>query len=234
MSDLGYQGTERPGDNAGAFNAQAFLIQQFINRMNIGTLVRVQKVTNSGGLSPVGFVDVLPLVNQLAGDDSPVPHAVVHELVYFRLQGGGDAVILDPKVGDIGIAVFADRDISSVKASKGAANPGSGRRNDMADGMYFGGVLNGTPTQYVRFSSTGVEVVSPTKITLKAPVTQIDSALIALNGNIAQTAGTGTGTASFVGPITVVNDVTAGAISLQTHKHTGVQSGGSNTGGPTP
>lgn len=36
------------------------------------------------------------------------------------------------------------------------------------------------------------------------------------------------------GKITTTGDVKAGTISLQTHKHTGVSTGGSNTGNPTP
>jgi hypothetical protein len=51
--------------------------------------------------------------------------------------------------------VICDRDSSAVKASKDIANPGSYRRFDLADGMYFGGFLNGTPDQYVRFFDTG-------------------------------------------------------------------------------
>ena len=231
MSDLGYQGTQRPSDNAGDFNAQKFLIEQLLNLMNIGTLVKVTAVTNSGGLSPVGFVDVQPLVNQLAGDGTQVPHAEVYGMPYFRLQGGADAIILDPKVGDVGIAVFADRDISSVKANKAQANPGSGRRNDMADGLYFGGVLNGTPTQFIRFSGAGIELVSPTKISMNAPITEINSALIALNGNIVQTAGSGSGAASLVGPVTVTNDLTAEGKSVAHHVHVSAGAG-SNTSQP--
>ena len=94
-----------------------FLISQALNRVSTATLVKVVSVTNAGGLSPVGFVDVQPLVNQLDGAGNAVPHGVLHRLPYFRLQGGADAVILDPKVGDIGMAAFANRDISLVKTS---------------------------------------------------------------------------------------------------------------------
>jgi hypothetical protein len=40
---------------------------------------------------------------------------------YFRVQGGADAIIIDPKVGDLGIAVFCSRDITGVKRSKEAS-----------------------------------------------------------------------------------------------------------------
>jgi hypothetical protein len=98
----------------------------------------------------------------------------------MRLQGGTNAVILDPKVDDIGIAVFASRDISSVIANKGPANPGSRRMHSMADGLYIGGVLNGTPEQYVQFSDAGITLSSPNAITLQAPAVTIDASAVVI------------------------------------------------------
>lgn len=240
--DLGYQGTQQPGDNQGDYNAQTFLAQSLINRVSSCTLVSIVAVTNAGGLSPVGFVDVQPLVNQLDGSRNAVPHGVVHNLPYFRLQGGTDAIIIDPKVGDIGIAVFASHDISSVKATKAQANPGSMRRFDMADGLYVGGVLNGVPTQYVRFDGTGVEIVSPNKITLTAPIVRINasgnvlvtSPTIGLAGDLAQTTGPGSGHSTMQGPLVVATEVTAATTPLHNHAHTGVTTGGGTSGGPVP
>jgi hypothetical protein len=50
---------------------------------------------------------------------------------------------------------------------------------DWADGVYMGGVpLGKTPSQYIRFAAGLVEVVSPTKITLRAPTVEIDAATL--------------------------------------------------------
>jgi hypothetical protein len=174
MSD-GFKGAQTPESGVSDFSVMSFVINQILNRANTSTLVQVKAVTNSGGLSAVGYVDIQPLVSQLDGDGNAVPHGVVYHVPYFRLQGGTDAVIIDPKVGDTGIAVFADHDISSVKANKGEALPGSMRRFDMADGLYQGGFLNGIPNQYVQFTSGGINVVSPTKITCTAPVVEVDA-----------------------------------------------------------
>jgi hypothetical protein len=194
-------------------------------------LVKVVKCSNSGGVSAVGTVDVQPLVNQVDRDGNATPHGIVYGLPYFRAQGGANAVIIDPVAGDIGVAVFCDRDISTVKATKAQANPGSRRRNDWADGLYFGGFLNGTPSQFVEFSSAGITITSTSNVTINAPGTiTLSAPQIALNGAVSQTAGTAGGTVSLVGPVNVVNDVTAGTISLKNHLHTGVQTGGSNTG----
>lgn len=171
----GYRGARDLAAESNEFNALSFLITQIVNRVSTATIVQVQKVTNSGGLAPVGFVDVLPLVAQVDSNGQPMPHGVVHNVPYTRIQGGTDAIILDPKPGDLGIALFADRDISSVKANKSAALPGSRRRYDMADAMYIGGLLNGAPQQYVQFTASGINVVSPSKITCQAPTVEVDA-----------------------------------------------------------
>lgn len=215
----------------------AFLFQMFMGKVRTATLVKVVSVTNSGGLSPVGTVDVQPLVNQVDSAQNGTSHGQVHELPYLRLQGGTNAIVMDPKIGDIGLAVFADRDISSVKATKARANPGSKRRFDMADGLYIGGFLNGTPTQVVQFTDTGINVISPGTVTVQAatavgitaPVINLNGAIV-LNGPVSSGTGAGAGPMNITGPITVTNDVTAGGKSLKTHTHP--QSGGGNTGAP--
>lgn len=198
-----YQDVLGPAAQSGQFNAQAFLVAQMIGRVNTATPVKVVAVTNAGDVSPAGFVDVQPLINQIDGAGNSKPHGVLHQLPYFRLQGGANAVILDPQVGDIGIAVFADCDISGVTKAKKQVNPGSERRFDMADGLYIGGVLNGTPVQYLQFTASGINIVSPTKVTITAPETDIIGAL-------------------------KNNGVNVGS----THAHSGVSTGGSNTSGP--
>lgn len=264
MNEDGYSGQQTPSDTNGEYNAIRAIVMAGISRVNTSSEVKVVAVTNSGGLSPVGFVDVQPLVNQVDGSGKATPHGILHRLPYFRLQGGTDAVILDPKVGDIGIAIFADHDISAVNNTKAQANPGSGRRFDMADGMYIGGVLNGTPEQYVQFNTSGITIHSPTKITLSAPdiefnadnsikstattiastastsitdtapLATTDAPLIVLDGALQQGLGGNAGTAHMKGPLQVDTEVTAQTTPLHTHVHTGVTTGSSNTGGPTP
>lgn len=225
MSDnaAGYAGTDNAFSAGSDFTAQAFLVAQIVARIAGATLVQVKAVTNAGTLAAVGFVDVQPMVNMIDGLGNATPHGTIFHLPYFRLQGGTDAIVIDPKVGDIGIAVFADRDISSVKATRQVANPGSRRQNDMADGLYIGGVLNGLPVQYILYSANGVAVVSPTAVLVQAPAIGLDASngltittpTLTVNGNIAAT-----GTLTSNG-----HDVSS------THRHTAV-TGGTGTSGP--
>jgi hypothetical protein len=172
---LGYAGFQRPGDSGSEYNAISALIWNSLSKIAGATLVQVKLVTNDDEDSSVGFVDVLPLINQVDGAGNAFQHDVVHGLPYFRLQGGTNAVILDPQVGDIGLAVFADRDISSVIENRAniatngkPVNPGSSRISDWADGLYIGGFLNGTPVQYVQFNSDGITVKTPNSVNINA------------------------------------------------------------------
>ena len=160
MITPGYTGPQDPFTATNPYNAYAFLIQQITGRMATVALVSVQSVT-PGGEGPVGTVSVQPLVGQIDGQGNVTAHGVIGNVPYFRMQGGASAVIMDPKPGDIGFAVFCSRDISSVKATKKAAGPSSRRQYDWADALYVGGVLNGAPTQYIEFTDTGIKIVSP-------------------------------------------------------------------------
>lgn len=243
-------GQQKPSSTWGEFNNMSFMVQQALSKMQTATLVRIEKCTNSGGLSPVGFVDVTPLVNQLDGAGKPTPHTTIFNLPYFRLQGGANGIIIDPQKGDIGVCVFASRDLSKVKATKKQSNPGSFRQYNFADGLYLGGMLNGTPSQYIQFSNDGIRIHSPTKIKLDAPAILLEAGTIEINGSTSTTITTptftvngatvlngtisqaGGGDASFSGSMTVAGDVTAQGTSVHTHKHGGVVAGGAQTGIP--
>ncbi len=215
MSTNGYVGTQTANTRTNQFNAMSYIIEQMLNGRNHADLVKVVAVRSAGEVAEVGFVDVQILVNQIDGDGKSWPHGIVNNVPYMRLQGGTNAVIIDPQVNDIGMCVFADRDISAVKSTRDAANPGSMRRADIADGMYIGGFLNAAPQQYMRFTAAGIEVVSPTQIKLVSPDIVFDGPV------------TGTDGAVFAA------DVVGHGTSLHTHTHGGIVRGGAQTDGPT-
>ncbi|WP_257829162.1 Gp138 family membrane-puncturing spike protein [Burkholderia glumae] len=247
-NQIGVPGLADANSPAGDFNAQSFLIWQILRQISGARLVKVMSVTSAGDVAPVGFVDVQPLVNQLDGSDQAVPHGTIYHLPFFRLQGGANAVIIDPQVGDIGVAVIEDRDISSAKENRGFANPGSKRIFDMADGLYIGGFLNGAPQQIVQFNAAGITISSPTQIRLAAPTIVIQATqtvgitagqeitnsapIVEVDGQMTQGEGPLGGNASMQGPLFVQQDVTAAGTSLHSHTHPGVQPGDGNTGAP--
>lgn len=160
MSDAGYVGEMNTHSFGSDFAAISFIVDQLVSRNAHVTWAKVVSVTGGGvGASPV--VSVQPLANMLNGQGQPTPHGVLYGLPAVRWQGGASAIIMDPTPGDIGLVLFADRDMSSVKATKAQANPGSRRRFDMADGVYLGGILNTAPTQYIQMTPAGINIVAP-------------------------------------------------------------------------
>jgi len=223
----GYRGALNPNNTSSEFNERDFHTRQILAMSAFGTLCRVVKVTNNGGLSPVGLIDVIPMVLQRDGFGNPVDNNVIHDVPYMRIQGGTRAVIIDPAVGDIGYVAFADKDISKVKATRADALPGSERRNDHADGVWLGGVLNGAPTSFLRMQGDDIYMQCPGNFAIQAggqfSVTAADVSLTATDGS-----------AEMTGNLNVNGEVSANSIPLTTHKHTGIQPGSGTSGGPTP
>lgn len=187
---------------------------------------------HGGGVAIIGTVDCKPLVKIMCASGQTAEYPELNNLPFMRYQGGANAVICDPQVGDIGIAVFASRDISAVKRARGAAPCGSLRRFSLSDGMYIGAILDGIPSQYIHLDTAGITILSPKKITFDAPEVVIDSPVIKVTGNFAQTGTKGQGS-SFTGGIqNTGGDITSDGISLTTHKHKDVEPGSGNSGEP--
>ncbi|RKS87343.1 hypothetical protein DES39_0564 [Orbus hercynius] len=233
------------------------LISQALKNNSFIQLVKVVAV-NIANLT----VDIKPLLLGETTDGEIIESSVIYNVKYMRIQSGSSAIIIDPTAGDIGLVSVCDRDISIIKETKTFATPGSGRIHSLSDSIYLGGVLNRTPTQYVKFTADGIEIYSPTKITATAPsvtancddltanVTNstkltsntvditadisvsISSPRIALNGSLTASPLNGSGTATINMPLNSTEEITANGIALSTHTHSGVQSGGDSTGGP--
>lgn len=155
----GIVGQVGQNDGASEDNVINALIRAQLARMGTMKLVKIKAVTSAGEKAIAGMVDVQPLVNLVDGIlGSSMEQGTIYSIPYFRMQGGKNAFIMDPVVGDIGFAVISDRDISAVKEKKDVANPGSARRFSPADSIYVGGILNDVPDQYITFTSTGIKV----------------------------------------------------------------------------
>jgi phage baseplate assembly protein gpV len=217
-----------------------YLLTAALSGLRTSMPVKVLSVTNEGDVSPIGYVDVQPLVSAVDGSGTPWEHGTIYNVPYMRLQAGSNGIIMDPAVGDIGIASVCDRDISTVKNTGEISAPGSNRKNDMSDMIYLMSVIGAAPTQYVQFNGNGITVHSPTKVIIDAPEVDvnasttctINSPSIVLNGAVTQGHGSNAGNASFGGTMTVTGDVTANGTSVHTHKHGGVQPGSGQTGTP--
>ncbi|WP_227658621.1 Gp138 family membrane-puncturing spike protein [Hafnia alvei] len=229
--------TNRPQDTSSEANAQQFLMHQFLMGKAFITIALVTSVNGSGEV-----VSVKPMVEGFTGGGERIPSGVVSGVPVWRLQRGASAVIMPPVVGDIGLIAICDRDITAVKATKEAALPGSNRTHSYSDAIYLGGVLNAEPSQYVKFSNDGIDIVSPLVVQVNGNTVEINadakislnSPIIEANGQLTQGAGSYAGDATFGGSITATGDVEGGGVSLMHHLTPGVERGNEISDAPLP
>lgn len=211
-----------------AGRAQEFIIQQLIRRIHTMNVVKVLAVYPGTGLA-AGFVDVQPLVQERTTRDVVIAQAPIYRLPYCRQQGGLSAIILDPVVGDLGVAGFAERDITNVIATRDQGAAPTDRAFSESDGIYLCGLLNASPTQYIKFDPNGgIAIVSTGDLSISAP----GNLTIAIGGNISVTAAatTWSGPVTFNDPITAP-EATIDGIVFTDHTH---PDGSPNTGPPNP
>lgn len=170
--------------NLSGFNIQATLggtaeqlsiINSLIGRIHTCDIVKVVGVSE-GKTGATGTVTVVKLTKEYKTNGQSVDNVNIYNVPYFRLQGGKNAIIIDPQVGDLGIAIFASRDISNIKKTKEQSVPATHAQYSANDALYIGGVLNGSPEQYIHFKSGGgIECVTPSEFTVKASKMVIDA-----------------------------------------------------------
>lgn len=221
-------GQSNPFSDASEYNTLDFIIARATEKMQTVSIGQVIAV-NTGAKT----VDVQILVNLVTGSNTPVEHEVISGRPYMRLQGGGNAIICDPVVGDIGIVVFASRDITGVVAAKGAANPSSNRKFSWSDGIYLGGILNGTPTQYMQFlaSGGGINIVSPGTVAIQAPATTNSGTLNVTGNTTLQATLAVTGTSTLTGAVSAPAGITTTTIAAASAIFSGSVTASSFIGG---
>lgn len=199
---------------------------------------------------------VLPAIKGTDGNESVDLPLLVDVPVSFP-RGGGVTLTFPIKPGDECELIFNDRCIDFWWQSGGVQEAVDLRQHDLSDAVAFVGIQSqakkisniSTSAAQLRTDdgaafielATGhdITVETPGKLTASAQGgTEITSPTIVLNGavtingSLSQGMGPGGGTATMLGPVVVTNDVTAGGKSLETHTHSGVQTGSGNTGAP--
>lgn len=193
-----------------------------------------------------------------AGKKSSLSLPLLVDVPVIFPRGGGVTLTFPVKAGDECLLVFSDRCIDFWWQNGGVQESVDSRMHDLSDAFAIVGPqsqakkISGISTSAAQLrtddgaafieldpGSHAVNVTTSGKLTASAQGgTEINSPEIVLNGNVtingnlSQGMGAGGGTATMLGPVNVTNDVSAGGISLQTHKHGGVETGGGQTGGP--
>lgn len=175
------------------FDSEALALQYIIrniikNEVNTCEVVRVVAVDSANK-----ELTVIPVVCNVDASGNTVQESNIYCVKYFQWQFGGNLIEALPEVGDVGFIVVSKRDISKIKA--GIVD--SRRKFNLADSIYIGGLygFNKIPTQYIKFNTNGIEVVSPTALNVSAPVVNVEAttsatvstgeAVITATGNVA-------------------------------------------------
>jgi hypothetical protein len=173
-----------PEDGSDDWLARQFQIDRAL--ANVRTIVQVEVMSvMGGGVGAPPTVSVKPVVKVVDGQNNVTSHGTINNIPVTRVGCGNGSVICDPVAGDVGWMAIADRDSSVVQSSSGAeSQPGSRRMFDLADGIYIGTLFGGAPTQFLQFTTTGINLKDKNGnsiTTSAAGMTQTDA-----NGNVIQ------------------------------------------------
>lgn len=151
--------------------------------------------------------------------------------VYF--PSGGNVVITFPiDTGDDCLVVFSSRCIDGWWQSGSIQPPPEFRMHDLSDGFVFVGPRS-LPKALQNVSTTTAQLRSKSGSTIIELDPEADQVTITAPGGVEINANvTINGTLHVTGTITSDTDVEADGISLKTHLHSGVTTGGGNTGAP--
>ena len=191
----------RPEQTVAGAAQDMYIINNLIANIHTMMPVKILSVTvPADELAPIGRCEVLPLVQQIDGSNKVYPMGKIINVPYLRVQGGANAIVIDPQVGDVGLCGFCERDISIVKRTGELSAPDTRRKYDINSAVYMFTMMSGTPTQYIHFKSSGIDIKTTGDLNINGLIIKADGTLITKDGD-----------------------------TVDKHNHGGVQSGGSNT-----
>ncbi len=184
---------------------------------------------------------VQPQIVQVTTGNEQVPRAQVASVPVARWGAGGFLIYFPVRTGDKGWLIANDRDISIYKQTGEQSAPNTNRLHSFEDGWFLPDtalaaatladpakccIQSYDGTTSITLGAGTITMTCPTEIILNTPLVSIAGQIVA---------GTDAGftrTATFNGTIMTTGDVVAGTVSLDSHVHTGVETGGGETGGP--
>lgn len=191
----------RPEQTVAGAAQDMYIINNLIANIHTMMPVKILSVTvPPDSLAPIGRCEVLPLVQQIDGSNNVYPMGKIINVPYLRVQGGSNAIVIDPQVGDVGLCGFCERDISIVKRTGELSAPDTRRKYDINSAVYMFTMMSGAPTQYIHFKTSGIDIKTTGDLNINGLIIKADGTLITKDGD-----------------------------TVDKHSHGGVQSGGSNT-----
>ena len=178
----------RPEQTVAGAAQDMYIINNLIANIHTMMPVKILSVTvPADTLAPIGRCEVLPLVQQIDGSNNVYPMGKIINVPYLRVQGGSNAIVIDPQVGDVGLCGFCERDISIVKRTGELSAPDTRRKYDINSAVYMFTMMSGTPTQYIHFKSSGIDIKTTGDLNINGLIIKADGTLITKDGVIVDT-----------------------------------------------
>lgn len=178
----------RPEQTVAGAAQDMYIINNLIANIHTMMPVKILSVTiPPDSLTPIGRCEVLPLVQQIDGSNNVYPMGKIINVPYLRVQGGSNAIVIDPQVGDVGLCGFCERDISIVKRTGELSAPDTRRKYDINSAVYMFTMMSGTPTQYIHFKSSGIDIKTTGDLNINGLIIKADGTLITKDGVIVDT-----------------------------------------------
>ena len=191
----------RPEQTVPGAAQDKYIIESLISNIHTMIPVKILSVAvPTDTLAPIGRCEVQPLVQQIDGSNNTYDLGKIINVPYLRVQGGSNAIVIDPQVGDVGLCGFCERDISIVKRTGELSAPDNRRRYDINSAVYMFTMMSGIPTQYIHFKSSGIDIKTTGDLNINGLIIKADGTFITNDGD-----------------------------TVDKHSHGGIQSGGSNT-----
>lgn len=167
---------------------------------------------------------VLPLVDAVYSDGVVKKSQLIYNIPVQWPSGGGGIISFPIKQGDTGWVAFACRSIDEwVYGDGGSVVPASSRTLDYNDAIFIPGVfsvntsLSPDPENVqIKFAGSSITIKPSGEVEVVAPNVTITSPSVRITGDV-----------SVGGDV-----VTDAGISLNSHVHSGVQTGEAKTQGP--
>lgn len=181
---------------------------------------------------------VVPLVKVLTTDNRQIGRAAVASVPVYR-PGGGDMVLsFNLRAGDLGWLKANDRDISIVLQSYAENAPNTMRKHSFQDAMFFPDAMRNVVIDPEDRENAVLQTIDGTvRIALWPDKIKLTSGALTITMGPSEIEIEGpvkfTGPVAFQGPLTTAAGATIDGIAFGSHKHTGVQTGGDVSGGPT-
>lgn len=191
---------------------------------------------------------VQPAINQRYNDGEVVEFPLIHNVPVIQPSSGGAFIHLPVKQGDNVLLVFSEKSLEEWLQNGKIVTPDDPRQNDLTDAIAITGlspfIASGVANNedvIISYKGSTISIKPDSTIEAETGTANIIADEVNISGNlnvggnvtvVGNVDADGKLTANAVESVTEIKSLTAliGGKDFATHLHSGVQSGGSNTG----